>query len=74
MEAVAPNESEGVGVCVGVGVAVVPKERDGVGVLLGVDVPDAEGDKEGAADKENPVAVRTHGVPPFGFVALIDGT
>ena len=54
--------------------AVDPKEIDGVGVLLGVDVPEDEGDVEGAADNENPAAVRTHGVPPFGFVALMDGT
>lgn len=44
MEAVAPVEREGVGVCVGViellGVfdAVEPNEREGVGVFVGVDV------------------------------------
>jgi hypothetical protein len=54
--------------------AVEPKEIEAVGVILGVGVPDAEGVVEGATDNENPVAVRTHGVPPLGFVALIDGT
>lgn len=80
IDAVAPKESEGVGVEDGVGVilfeldAVVPKETDAVGVLLGVGVPLIDGVVEGAADRLNPLAVRTHGVPPFGFDALMEGT
>ena len=76
----APTESEGVRVGVDVGVSVMeldavePKEIDAVGVILGVGVEDDEGVVEGAADKPKPAAVRTQGVPPFGFVALMEGT
>ena len=59
LEAVAPKEREGVGVCVGVGVWVGVLERvtavlEGVGVTLGVGVG------EGAATREKDAELRVY--------------